>query len=63
MPPKKKYYWDSVVFIAFLTGDKSPDEMAGIREIIHEVESNRAILVTTVLIKTEVVIDTLGNDI
>jgi hypothetical protein len=55
MPGKKKYYWDSCTFIAWLKGEKhNLGELEGIEAIAKLVMENKADLFTSELTRTEV---------
>jgi predicted nucleic acid-binding protein len=55
MPGKRKYYWDSSCFIAWLTAEKrKPGELEGMEEIVKEVNSGKADLFTSEITKSEV---------
>ena len=55
MPGKKKYYWDSCIFIAWLKNEKhNPGEIEGIEAIAKLVMENKADLFTSELTRTEV---------
>jgi predicted nucleic acid-binding protein len=55
MPPYKRVYWDSCIFIAWLKDERRADhEMDGIYECVEEVEQNRVYLFTSVATVTEV---------
>lgn len=53
---KPKYYWDANVFIAWIKNESRSEsgEMKGLEEIVYEIDSGKAILVTSVLTTTEV---------
>lgn len=53
---RPRYYWDSAPLIAWITDEKrdDPSEMAGLAEVIELVDSNRAIIMTSVLWRAEV---------
>jgi len=50
------YYWDSDVFIAWITGEstRSMEEKLGIISIIKEVDENKSILIASVISHAEV---------
>ena len=58
MPRKPKYYWDSGIFIAWIIDEKvppcQPGEMEGLAEIVDEIDSGKAILITSVVTTAEV---------
>lgn len=55
MPPSKKIYWDSCVFIAWLKDEVRPGhEMDGVYECVEEVEAGRVGIFTAVTTVTEV---------
>jgi predicted nucleic acid-binding protein len=55
MPGKRKYYWDSCAFIAWLTNEKRPPgELEGLEEIVKQIESRTADLFTSEITKSEV---------
>lgn len=48
MPKKPRYYWDSGLFIALLTGEqRAPGEMEGLLEVIHMADVDEAFIVTS----------------
>lgn len=52
---KRKYYWDSCVFIAWLQDEtRAPGEMEGIEEVVRQIDARQALLLTSVLTRTEV---------
>jgi len=52
---KIKYYWDSCIFVAWITDEKRPPgEMEGLSEIIEEMEKGEAVIVTSVMTANEV---------
>ena len=53
---KPKFYWDAAPLIAWITDEKraDPTEMTGLAEVIEMVERGRAILMTSVLWRAEV---------
>lgn len=63
MPAKPKYYWDACIFLAWIKDEgvppRQPREMEGLAEIVDEIDSGRAILVTSTLTSTEVLDSTL----
>jgi predicted nucleic acid-binding protein len=59
--PKPKFCWDACIFIAILTGEqRSEDERQGLFEVIDYVERDAAIVVTSALLRTEV-LDRAGS--
>jgi predicted nucleic acid-binding protein len=55
MPGKRKYYWDSCAFIAWLTNEKrAPGEIEGLEEIVKQIENRTADLFTSEMTKAEV---------
>jgi predicted nucleic acid-binding protein len=55
MPPTKTIYWDACIFIAWIKGEKRPNnEMDGVFECVAEVEKGRTRLITSVVTRTEV---------
>ena len=53
--PKPKYCWDSCVLIAILTGDRrDAGEVQGLRDAMDQVDRDEVVLITSVLIRTEV---------
>jgi predicted nucleic acid-binding protein len=50
------YYWDTAPLIAWITDEKrdDPSEMAGLAEVVELVERGRAVLMTSVLWRAEV---------
>ncbi len=56
--PRNRYCWDSSVFIALLTGEERPEEeKAGLLEVADLVERGEAIIVTSSLVRAEVLGD------
>lgn len=53
---KPKFYWDSAPIIAWITDEKraDPAEMAGLAEVVDLVDRGKAILMTSVLWRAEV---------
>lgn len=51
-PVQKKIYWDSNVFISLL--DENSDRISAIRFVIDEVESGKAIIIVSTLVRVEV---------
>lgn len=63
MPRKAKYYWDTSVFLAWIKNEVKPEgEMDGLAEIVEEIDTGRAILVTSVLTVTEIFEGNLDNE-
>lgn len=50
------YYWDTAPLIAWITDEKraDPSEMSGLAEVVEMVERGRAVLMTSVLWRAEV---------
>lgn len=58
MDKPKRIYWDSCVFISYIAGEKrDPYEMAGIDDVVRDVDSEKVILVTSVVARVEVLKD------
>lgn len=52
---KPKYYWDANIFLAWLKNEKrKAGEMEGVAEIVWMVDRNQAVIVTSVVSKSEV---------
>lgn len=52
---KRKIYWDSSVFLAWLQNeDWGPEIAEGIEEIVRDVHSNKIVLFTSIMTRTEV---------
>lgn len=52
---KPKYYWDANIFLAWLKNEKrKAGEMDGVAEIVWMVDRNQAVIVTSVVSKSEV---------
>jgi predicted nucleic acid-binding protein len=51
-----RYYWDTAPLIAWITDEKrdDPSEMSGLAEVVEMVERQRAVLMTSVLWRAEV---------
>jgi predicted nucleic acid-binding protein len=55
---KPKFCWDATIFISHLTGEiRTPEETAGLAEVVDLTDSNRAIIITSSLLHTEVIGD------
>src|SRR6266568_1892300 len=55
MPGKRKYYWDSCSFIAWLTNEKrAPGDIEGLEDVVKQVEHGKADLFTSEITKSEV---------
>lgn len=60
---KPIYYWDANVFLAWLKDERrKPGEMEGLTEVVSMVDRQEAILMTSVLTRTEVLESTLPNN-
>lgn len=61
---KPKFYWDTAPLIAWIKDETREDasEMDGLAEVVELVESNAAILMTSVLWRAEVLDDSLDRD-
>ena len=56
--PKPKYCWDSCIFVTILTGEeRSPEELQGLNEVIDLVDRRRALIITSSIVRTEVLDD------
>lgn len=63
MNGKPKYYWDTAPLIAWIADEaREPSEMDGLSEIIELVESNKAILMTSVLWRAEVLHNSFNDE-
>jgi len=63
MPGKPKYYWDSCSFIAWIKGERSaPGDLEGLEEVAKMVDSNKAVLLTSEITKTEVLEGKMTQD-
>lgn len=52
---KRKIYWDSSVFLAWLQNeDWGPEIAEGIEEVVRDVHSNKIVLFTSIMTSTEV---------
>lgn len=58
---KPKFYWDTAPLIAWITDERrsDPAEMAGLAEVVDMVDRGKAILMTSVLWRAEVLDSTL----
>ena len=58
---KPKFYWDTAPLIAWITDEKraDPAEMAGLAEVVDMVDRGKAVLMTSVLWRAEVLDATL----
>ncbi|MCB1506873.1 MAG: hypothetical protein KDJ47_18050, partial [Hyphomicrobiaceae bacterium] len=56
MSGKPKFYWDTAPLIAWITDErrKDPAEMSGLAEVVEMVDRGKAILMTSVLWRAEV---------
>lgn len=58
MKIKPKYYWDANVLIAHIKDEKPPlrsiGETSGLREIVNEIDEDKANLVSSVIVNTEI---------
>ena len=58
-----KYYWDSVLFIAWLKNEKrKPGEMEGLAEVVSMIDKKEAVLITSVVTRTEVLESSLSTE-
>lgn len=59
---KPKFYWDTAPLIAWITDEKrkDPSEMAGLAEVVELVDRGKAILMTSVLWRAEVLDSSLS---
>lgn len=63
MSGKPKFYWDSAPLIAWITDEqRSPDEMAGLEEVVELIERGKAILFTSAIWRVEVLDSTLTDE-
>lgn len=66
MKIKPTYYWDSTVFIAHIKDEKPPfrsqEETSGLREIVNEIDEDKAILVSSVIVNTEILAGDLTKE-
>jgi predicted nucleic acid-binding protein len=53
---KFKYYWDTAPLIAWLTDERreDPSEMSGLAEVLEMVDRDRAVIMTSVLWRAEI---------
>jgi len=58
------YYWDSAVFIAWFTNEKTRTaaEMAGIQQVVDSFDKGTCIVVTSMLTKVELLPSKLGEE-
>lgn len=57
---RPKYYWDSGLFIAWLKNEtRKPGEMEGLAEVVSMIDRGDAVLITSVVTRTEVLESTL----
>lgn len=61
---KQKFYWDTAPLIAWIKDEKRDDlsEMDGLAEVIDLVERGKAVLMTSVIWRAEVLNGTLNDD-
>jgi predicted nucleic acid-binding protein len=51
---KRVLYWDACVFIAWLKNEqRPPGEMEGVADVVTEIDNHRAILISSVMTRTE----------
>jgi predicted nucleic acid-binding protein len=61
---RKIYYWDASLFLAWLMNEpREPAVMEGIAEIAQDINDNKAILITSVITRTEVFEGRLSDDV
>lgn len=61
MDKPKRIYWDSCIFISYMAGENREQfEIAGIDDVVKDVDLNKIILVTSVVARVEVLRD-LGD--
>jgi len=57
MPQIPRFYWDSGLFIAWFQDEtRKPGEMEGLAEVVSMIDKKEAILVTSVITKTKVLV-------
>ncbi len=61
---KPQYYWDTAPLIAWIKDEQrdDPSEMDGLADVIEQVEQGKAILMTSVLWRVEVLNDSLSPE-
>jgi hypothetical protein len=61
---RPRFYWDTAPIIAWIKDEKrdDPAEMDGLAEVIDLVERNKAVLMTSVLWRAEVLAGSLSDD-
>jgi predicted nucleic acid-binding protein len=60
---KRKIYWDSGVFIAWLMNeDRNAEEKAGIQETVELLDQDRLVIVVSTIVRIEVLEDLLGAE-
>ncbi len=59
MDKPRRIYWDSCIFISHITNEnrKNPAETSGINDVVQDVDSNKTILVTSVVSRVEILRD------
>lgn len=63
MPGKRKLYWDSCIFLAWLQNEAcEPGVMEGIEEAVRQVHDNEAVLFTSIVTQSEVLEGTLSKE-
>jgi predicted nucleic acid-binding protein len=63
MLKKPKYYWDTCIFLALLKDEPmSKEDKQGLIDVVKEIDSCRAILITSVQTLTEIQEANLTND-
>jgi len=62
--PSPKYCWDACVFIAYLTGEpRAQGEVDGLFEVLDLVDRHQAVILTSTLVRTEVLDDPAHPDL
>lgn len=57
------YYWDSCIFLAWLKNEKrKPGELAGVKDMVVQIQKNKARLITSQLTQSEILKSTLSDD-
>ena len=61
---KKKLYWDSCVFLAWIYDEPNePSIVEGMEEVVRDVDANRIILITSVVTRSEILESRMTPDI
>lgn len=63
MSGRPVYYWDTPIFVAWITDEKRPPgDMEGVTAIVQDIEKDKADLITSALTRLEVLEAKVGED-